>query len=755
MESKRLNVVTGLMKKVLIKGLNGQGPGDIVGAVAGETDVNPDALGNIEISNSRARVEISEDRQEKLAEQLHGKNIGGTEVTVTTIEEDDINHIEQVHSYIDRQNRLVELEREEEMREHEQSIIRLSGKQREDQGKAILHLRGRDEGHALEGQHIKFMRHHKGEPLPDTEISVGDLVMLSKKDPMRNDNPTGTVVGKTNYSITVAFDNPRSFLFGRGLRMDLYVNDITYQRMKEALEQLRDAEGRLAEMRDILAGFREPKSPDGTEVNRWFNDELNSSQKRAVKASLSTPDLCLIHGPPGTGKTTTAIEVVQQALASGEKVLATAASNIAVDNMLESLLERGVRTVRIGHPARVTARLKEHTLDHLVSQNHHYRQSEKLRDQAFALKEQQDDYTHPSGRYRRGMSDQKIQKLARAGESSRGVSSDKIKEMAEWLDMQEEINALFERADKLRDKAVDEILDEMQVVCSTNSTAGSNLMAGRMFDMVIIDEATQATEPSCLIPLTHGQKVVMAGDHRQLPPTVKNEKASKAGLADTLFERLAKQYPDIKYMLKQQYRMHTKIMNFSSREFYEGTLEAHNSVKTHTLADRLDINAVENQLLEVLDPDEPVVFVDTAGREAPERSPKGSTSKENPKEALLVKQIVDNLFYAGLSPIDLAVISPYKDQVDLLDRKIGRENLEVKTVDGFQGREKEVVVISLTRSNNAKNIGFLEDIRRLNVSLTRARRKLIVIGDSTTIEAHDTYRRFINYVRNNGKVVEI
>ncbi len=741
----------------MITGLNGQGPGDIVGAVAGETEIAPHAIGNIDIKDSRAFVEVKDGQEQKLVEQLNGRSVGRSEVTVTTISDKELTKVSAIHRYADHFNRLVEQEREEEMREHEESILRLSGKQREEEGKAILHLRGRNEGKALEGQLVKFMRHHKGEPLPDTEISVGDLVMISRKDPLRDDNPTGTVVAKTNYSVTAAFDNPQSFIFGKGLRMDLYVNDITYQRMKEAINTLRDVEeGRLSALRDILAGLKEPAPSKEAEVKKWYNEDLNDSQKQAVKYSLGARDFHLIHGPPGTGKTTTAIEVIEQAISSGNQVLATAASNMAVDNILEFLLEQGVKAVRVGHPARVTPQLKEHTLDHLVQQNNRYQQSEKLRDQAFELKEAQDEYTHPSGRYRRGMSDEKIQKLAKAGNSSRGVPADKINEMAQWLDIQDEINTLFERADNLRDEAVNEVLDNMQVVCTTNSTAGSDLMENRIFDLVIIDEATQATEPSCLIPLTHGLKVVMAGDHRQLPPTVKNLKAAKEGLENTLFERLAENYPEIKRMLNMQYRMNEKIMRFSSREFYGGDLRAHEGVSDHTLSDlEVDINAINNRLMAILDPHEPVVFVDTADRNAGERSPKGSTSKENPEEALLVKQMVDNLLYAGMGPEGIAVISPYKDQVDLLDRKFDEEELEIKTVDGFQGREKEAVIISLTRSNKENSIGFLEDVRRLNVSLTRAKRKLIVVGDSSTVSAHETYRNFLNYVQDNGKIVAV
>lgn len=744
------------MSNVLITELKNQGPGDILGAISGETDVDPGLIGNIDIEDSRALVEVGDGQAEELAAQLDGRKVGNSRVSVSRVTVAEQSNIKDILDYIDRFRRLVELEREQEMREHEQSILNLSAEQREAEGKAILHLKGRDEGMALEGKLVKFLRQHSGEPLPDTEIAVGDLVMVSRKDPLLDQNPTGTVVQKTNYSMTVAFDQPRSFLFDSGLRMDLYVNDITYQRMKAALTQLQGADDRLAELRNIFVGLESPNKSGKAEIDQWFNDDLNESQKEAVAYSIGATDFHLIHGPPGTGKTTTAIEVIEQAVDDGQKVLATAASNMAVDNILDFLLGRGIEAVRVGHPARVTPQLKEHTLDSLIQQQEKHQESEELRDRAFELKDQQDEYTHPSGKYRRGMSDSKIKKLAEQGEGSRGVSEDKIQSMAKWLKLQDEINELFERADSLREEAVEEVLSDKQVVCTTNSTAGSDLVENRSFDLVVIDEATQATEPSCLVPIIHGRKVVMAGDHRQLPPTVKNREAVEEGLKDTLFERLAEKYPENKSMLRKQYRMHENIMLFSSREFYEDKLEADDTVKNHLLSDlELDVNAYENDMTRILDATAPVTFVDTKGINAKERSRQGSTSKENPEEALLVAKMTQNLLRAGLNPEDIAVISPYQDQVDLMDRKIDVEKMEVKTVDGFQGREKETVIISLTRSNSKNAIGFLEDVRRLNVSLTRAKRKLVVVGDSSTIKNHETYKRFLKYVEENGTLVEL
>ncbi|MFB6203729.1 MAG: IGHMBP2 family helicase [Candidatus Nanohaloarchaea archaeon] len=743
------------MRKVLLTGLDGEGPGDIVGAVAGETDVNPDLLGEIQIDDDTAFVEV-QDRAEDVARGLDGETVGRSEVSASLLEDEDLEEMEEISNYVEKYRNLVEMEREEEMRRHEESIRNLSGREREDRGKAILHMRGRDEGEGLEGHLVKFMRNRKGEELPETEITVGDLVMLSKNDPLRDDNPTGTVVEKTRYSVTVAFDeNPPGFVYDRGLRMDLYVNDITYQRMKDALSELKSADGRLEELRDVVAGLKEPGEPEPAEVDSWHNEKLNESQRNAVRRALGAEDFHLIHGPPGTGKTTTAIEVIQQYIDRGKTVLATADSNAAVDNILEFLLDQGVDAVRVGHPARVTPQLREHTLDSLVEENEKYRESQEVREKAFELKDRQDDLTHPSGRYRRGMSNEKIKELADQGRGSRGVPAEKIEEMAEWLEIQEEADELFEKSDRLEEEAVQEVIESMDVVCTTNSTAGSELMEDREFDVLVIDEATQATEPSCLIPITHADEVVMAGDHRQLPPTVKNQEAAEKGLEDTLFERLAEDHLEIKDMLEVQYRMHRKIMDFSSEHFYGGKLRADSSVEDHTLAD-LDYDGDRpDSWDEALSPEHPAVFLDTSKIDASERTRQGSTSKENRREAKIVQEITEEVLDAGIHDEDVAVISPYDDQVDLLDRRIDREDLEVKTVDGFQGREKEVVIISLVRSNERDEIGFLRDVRRLNVALTRAKRKLVVVGDSDTVSTHDTYSQLLEYMEDKGKLLEL
>lgn len=654
-------------------------------------------------------------------------------------------------SYEEKYSELVEMERKEEMQRHKNEIRNLSAEERQEKGRALLHLKGKDEGKGLGGNEIvKFSSRSE---LPEHEISIGDLVMVSKNDPLNSDNPTGTVVEKTKYSVSVAFQgSPPGFVFGKDLRVDLYVNDITFQRMLDALEHFEVVTGKKMYLRGILLGEIEPRFNETEEVD-IKNEKLDESQRRAVKRSLEAEDLFLVHGPPGTGKTTALIEAIEQHVDRGKKVLATADSNVAVDNTVDFLNGRGVSVVRVGHPARVTETLREHTLDHMVEGKQKYKTSQELWDRVGEIGKKQDEETFPSGKWRRGMDNKKIKKLAKKEKGSRGVPPGKVKSMAKWIELQEEKNKLAKKAKRLEQDAVDEVIESVDVVCATNSTAGSELMEDKDFDVVFIDEATQATEPSCLIPMTHAEKAVMAGDHKQLPPTILNQEAKERGLEETLFERMLEVHGDkIKEMLEKQYRMNTDIMDFSSEEFYDGELEADGTVAEH----KLEVSGEPSGRLmeQVFDPENIVLFLDSKGN-WPESSRQGSTSKENKKEAEMVEDVVRECISLGVAPEDIGVISPYDDQVDLLNKKMDVDGLEVKTVDGFQGREKDVIVLSFVRSNDEDSIGFLEDLRRLNVSITRARKKLVMVGDSTTLKGDETYERLVDYVDEKGKVIDV
>jgi predicted DNA helicase len=299
-------------------------------------------------------------------------------------------------------------------------------------------------------------------------------------------------------------------------------------------------------------------------------------------------------------------------------------------------------------------------------------------------------------------------------------------------------------ARRLEAGAAGRILDSADVLCATLTGLDPDLLGDRRFDLAVIDEAAQATEPACWIPALRADRLVLAGDHMQLPPTIVSAEAARGGLSVSLTERLVADLgPGISRMLAVQYRMHEAIMGFSSAEFYGGGLVADASVGGHLLADLPGV--ARNDLTA-----SPLEFIDTAGAGYDEQQEPDGSSRLNPREAELVAARVRALLDAGVGPRQIAVIAPYAAQARLLRERLAGDGLEIDTVDGFQGREKEAVVVTLVRSNPAGEIGFLSDVRRMNVALTRARRKLIVVGDSATVTAHEFYRRLVEYFERHG-----
>mgnify|MGYP001092979625 CR=1 FL=1 len=509
--------------------------------------------------------------------------------------------------------------------------------------------------------------------------------------------------------------------------VDMLFDDLSYKEMDIALERVIDAkEGRLKEMREILLG-REPAS--FIEAPDYYNDFgfLNESQKEAAIKIATAKDVAIIHGPPGTGKTTTLVQAVKLTLQDEKQVLVTAPSNTAVDLLTEKLLGKGLKVLRIGNPARVSEELMQHSLETQVTMHDDYRFLKKLRKQA-------EDFKKMAFKYKR--------KFGRAEREQRKLL------MAEARKAQDE-------AKYLEKYIVDSLLDEAQVITATLVGSVNKYIRYKQFSSVFIDEAAQALEPSCWIPITKSSRVVFAGDHFQLPPTVKSYEAAQEGLSTTLFEKVIRRQ-QVDVMLKTQYRMHENIMQFSNAQFYKGELEAHTSVKQHLLTENK-----EDYLLA-----KPVEFIDTAGCGYDEKQNPETLSKYNPEEAALLLRHLDRLFehiYATEkhlleSGFSVGVISPYNAQVQYLKDRLAEhpelkdfaEFIKVNSVDGFQGQERDVIYISLVRSNEKGKIGFLSDTRRMNVALTRARKKLVVIGDSATLGQLEFYQDFLKTMEEIG-----
>jgi len=642
--------------------------------------------------------------------------------------------------------KLIQLERQEEISFHLNEIHAISGFQREKKGRAILGLSGKDHGRGLGG--IYLIRLSKNHSLPDTGIGVGDLVILSTGQPTGRE-AQGVVVEKGGFFITVAFQNPPpSYVYRKKLRADLFANDVTFQRMLEALFSLTDD----LEITGLLLNKSSLKKRTDTPQPEFYQKKLNPHQKKAVEESLRTESLFLIHGPPGTGKTTTLVESMLQHVRMGKKVLAVADSNTAVDNMVEKLIELKANVIRIGNPARLNQSIISVSLDQLLQDNPDYQEAAVLREMTVDLREEQKNYIQPTAKARRGLSDSQLLTLSGRGATSRGIALSKIHRMADWIHLQRQIGLLMEEAKKLEKNALKKLLDEADIICATNSSSGSEILRNHEFEAVFIDEATQSMEPACLIPMIKGKKWILAGDHNQLPPTVLSKEAGELHI--TLFERWINRIPtDFTALLRIQYRMNQKIMHFPNMEFYSGKLTASPRVKHHHIGQLSGFRLPDElpvPFCKILDPSLPICMVDVSNGK--ERQIPGSFSFYNEEEAIIIGQITNYLMSCRLFPDDLGIISPYDQQVNFLKTRMADIPVEIKTVDGFQGREKEIIILSLVRSNESGNIGFLSDHRRLNVALTRARRKLIIVGHRPTMNQNNVYDKLLQTI---GKIVEI
>ena len=477
------------------------------------------------------------------------------------------------------------------------------------------------------------------------------------------------------------------------LGVQLYFDETSYRTMFEALEDvLRAKDNRLAELRDILlgtvrAGFRElypVRFP-------W----LNSTQETAVNKVLCARDTAIVHGPPGTGKTTTLVEAIYETLHREPQVLVCAQSNMAVDWISEKLVERCVNVLRIGNPTRVNDKMLSFTYERRFENHPLYPELWSIRKELRQL----------GGKARHGSYDE------REGIRSR---MSRLRDRATTLEIQ--INA--------------ELFDSAHVIASTLVSSNHRLLNGRRFGTLFIDEAAQALE---------------AGDHCQLPPTIKCYEAARSGLEQTLMEKVVANKPSVVSLLKVQYRMHEDIMRFSSDWFYDGALEA----------------APEIRHRGILDWDTPITWLDTSEMDFKEEFVGETFGRINKEEAhLLLKELEAYIQRIGGSRIleeriDFGLISPYKAQVQYLRGKIKssaslrpyRSLITVNTVDGFQGQERDVIFISLVRANEEGQIGFLNDLRRMNVAITRARMKLVILGEATTLSHHTFYKRLLEYVR--------
>ena len=641
----------------------------------------------------------------------------------------------KMKKYIKNLIRLINYERDAEIDLMTYEISTMSGQKREELGRAINKVKGKSLGKELGMQIVQFGRSE----VIDTEISVGDMVLVSTDNPLRSDL-TGTVTEKGARFIKVAFDKrvPK-WAIKKKVRLDLYANDITFRRMEDNLNHL-SLKGKNA--LEYILNERNPKKNRDVPYISYIDENLNDSQKKAIENALSCENFFLIHGPFGTGKTRTLVELISQETRQGNKVLATAESNAAVDNILERLMDnKKLNLTRLGHPQRVSKHNITQTLAYKAENHKLNTKIKKIHKKIGNMIEKRKVHTKPTPQYRRGYGDYDILHMASKGKGGRGISSDKMKSMAKWIEINQEIDEAHDEIKRIENRMINDIIDSSDVILATNSSSALEAIARVKFDVAVIDEASQATIPSVLIPIAKAHRFILAGDHKQLPPTIISDRAG--ALSKTLFEELIRMYPFKSQLLDIQYRMNSLLMKFPNKEFYNNSLKSDSSVDDINIRDILDSHQDEEALL----------FVDTSNiLDNRERHLKDSKSIVNEIEAEIAIKIADDYLNDGVDEEDIGIISPYADQV-----KIIQENtpIEVKTVDGFQGREKEIIIISTVRSNNNGNIGFLSDLRRLNVAITRAKRKLIIIGNIDTLITNPTYERLIKFCEDQDVVVKV
>ena len=610
---------------------------------------------------------------------------------------------------------LLQLEKEEDLRQYQELIQKLPLHERKEKGYSWYPVVVVRSGYTI-GDRAFIVVEKTGDKDTSHLFRSGKTVSLfTQQAEVKHPSKSGVIqfVEKNRMKIVLNSNDLPDWLGLGMLGIDLLFDDRTYQEMEKAMTKVIKARGdRLAELRDILLGQFNPKSlPHKTPVEF---PQLNPSQNLAITNILAAQDVVAIHGPPGTGKTTTLIYAIKLLAQTEKTILVTAPSNTAVDLLTERIADQGLQVVRIGNISRVDESIIKHTLEGQLSAHPDAKHIKKVKIQAAESRRQARKFKRTFGTEQR-KERQHLHKQA--------------SELAAW-------------ANQLEERLLDHILHGAQVITCTLVGATNPVLNRLKFRTAIIDEAAQALEPATWIPITKASRVVLVGDPFQLPPTVKSRKAEKGGFSTTLLEKCIERLPEVS-LLNIQYRMHENIMGFSNRQFYNSKLLAHLSVCKQQLS-------IQNE--------HAMIFIDTAGCGFEEKMNQQFKSRYNPEEFMI---LCEHLYQIKATYQDhpvppIAIISPYREQVIHMkqvvqeDERLADLPITVNTIDGFQGQEREIVYISLVRSNSKGEIGFLSDYRRMNVAMTRAKKLLVMVGDSATIGGHEFYEKLLGYVEEKG-----
>jgi len=629
-----------------------------------------------------------------------------------------------VNIELQRQQMLLKMEYEEERKAFEQKVDEMGMARRVQRGDAWWPVKvGRSYYNSLNQLCVEVFRTVSEEDDEDHNFEFGKPVSFFTSDASQVRGIGGgcvvSFVDGNRMVVAVPDGFPIADLQQENVGVQLSFDETSYRMMFDALERTMRAKGRHGYLRDLFY-TRGMKAETFTFPDMHF-PYLNAVQEHAVNEVLRAKDVAIVHGPPGTGKTTTLVEAIHETLRREPQVLVCAQSNMAVDWISEKLVDRGINVLRIGNPVRVDDKMLSFTYERRFEAHPDYAQLWAIRK---AIREL---------RAHRKRGDQKFhQKL----ESLKGRA----------VELELRINA--------------ELFGEARVIASTLVGSGHRLLDGRHFPTLFIDEAAQALEAACWIPIRRAGRVILAGDHCQLPPTVKCYEALKGGLGKTLMERIVEQKPEVVTLLRMQYRMNDEIMRFSSDWFYHNMVESAPDVKYRSILD-LDIPMTWIEVPSTAP--EGTTSIDSFAFKTKEASSGavGGSSLLNYSEAELTLLSLQ-AYYEMIGKqrilderLDVGIISPYRAQVQLLRRLIRKREffkpfrslISVNTVDGFQGQERDIIVISLVRSNDEGQIGFLRDLRRMNVAITRARMKLIILGDRQTLCRHPFYRKLWEYIQ--------
>jgi ATP-dependent RNA/DNA helicase IGHMBP2 len=615
--------------------------------------------------------------------------------------------------YFQALKNLLKIEMNEDAKIYEEELAKQSVQERKEVGITWYPLFIKSEYYGFaERLHIEVERKYEFDT-PNLFYS-GDKVRVFSNQQHSNskeDFVDGYITASGGNQVTIQLmkDEAPDWLSDGKIGMDKLFDKHSYETMLSSLDFWASEEGvnkDAVRLRDVILGEKNPSF--NIKEHYTIPSALDASQQNAWLKAIQASDVALIHGPPGTGKTTTIVEIIKTLVEKGERVLVCASSNAAVDVLTDRISKSNIPVVRLGNPSKITEQNLQYCLERQVANHPQFSLVKELKKRA-------DEFFRMANKYKRNFDKEEREQrkaIIKEAKNLRGQSDDQLHFLQQ------------------------SVLIKSQVITCTPVVSMHREVGKEKFDTLIFDEAGQTLEPMCWIPIQKVKKVILVGDHLQLPPTVKSDEAAKKGLAMSLLEKLMP-LESISEMLSIQYRMNEKIMQFPSNWFYEGKLNAHKSNKHHQLDEHV------------------IQFIDTAGTGYEEELLTAPYGICNTQEGNLVLSILDSILQVYPTE-SIGIISPYKLQVQyireqLKEKKINSNTIQVQTVDGFQGQEKDIIIISLVQSNDKQEIGFLKDLRRMNVAITRARKKLIVIGDSSTLSSSKFYTSFQEYIEmHNG-----